>query len=291
MSFLIFSILSNTAIFLLFKWFLKLRVRTLPAIVFNYYTATALGIFLLPDRAAAFETALTWPAWVTGAMALGLAFIAIFYLTAITAQQVGMAVSTVASKMSLALSALLFVWMDPSDHATLPKVAAIILAVSGVVLASLQDGPVKIGPRALAWPILLLLLCTVVDFGLAWLSKGVTTDNDLTLFSTLSFLMACGVGTLLLLVQVLRKKITFGKKELVAGVALGLINFGSIYFLIRTYDSGILPRSTILQVNNLGVVLAGAVIAVIVFGEKLSRRNLAGIALSVLALLLLLSEQ
>ena len=47
MIYLILSLLSSSAIFLLFKLFTQYNVNTLQAIVINYFTATILGLTLV----------------------------------------------------------------------------------------------------------------------------------------------------------------------------------------------------------------------------------------------------
>ena len=64
--------------------------------------------------------------------------------------------------------------------------------------------------------------------------------------------------------------------------------FVFIYFLIELYSSGWLPEHVILPVNNLGVLIIGALGALWLFSEKLNRRKIQGLVLCVLALILLL---
>jgi drug/metabolite transporter (DMT)-like permease len=49
-----------------------------------------------------------------------------------------------------------------------------------------------------------------------------------------------------------------------------------------------MQKSSMLPINNLGVVLVSALAAVVVFKEKLTRYNWIGLALSLVALALLL---
>jgi drug/metabolite transporter (DMT)-like permease len=144
--------------------------------------------------------------------------------------------------------------------------------------------------RLLIWPFLILVGSTVIDFGIAWLSKEVEDDNQLTLFSSLSFFTAGITGIVLLIVRRIAGVNELGLKEVAAGIGLGLVNFGSIFFLVKAYDSDLLPRSSLLPVNNLSVVLIGAAAAMILFRERLSKVNWIGVALSVAALSLLLLE-
>lgn len=288
MIFLIASVLCNAGIYLLFKWYERLGVRIFRAIVVNYITACVLGLLLVQDARAAYKAAVQFPVWTVGGLALGVCFIAVFYLMALTAQRVGVTVSTISSKMSLALAAVLFVLTDPTEHLGLNKSLAIILALAGVVLASIKHGATKMDRRSLIWPLLILTGSTIVDFGIAWLSKRIPDENQLALFSSLPFMTAGIIGVLLLLGQRVTGTKILTVKGLTAGIVLGLVNFGSIYFLIRAYDSGVLPRSTLLTVNNLGVVLMGSCGALLLFREKLNGKNLLGILLGAAALCLLL---
>ena len=53
-------------------------------------------------------------------------------------------------------------------------------------------------------------------------------------------------------------------------MGLGIINFGSLYFLLETYDKINLARSGVMPVNNLGVILLSAAASVAFLGERLN---------------------
>ena len=287
MIYLILSILSSATIYMLFKWFEKLGIRIFPAIVVNYITALTVGILVVPDLNLALAGAALLPGWTVGGLALGVVFISIFYLMAITAQKVGVSVTTIASKMSLALAVILFVMTDPSEQLTPTKTIAIALAIAGVIFSSMRNDGTKLHLRAMVWPLLILVGSTVIDFGIAFFSAMPQNDSELSLYSCLSFGMAACTGIIILAIQLLRGTTTVGLKDVLAGLLLGAVNYGSIFFLVMSHNSGIMPNSTLLPVNNLGVVLIGALAAMFFFREKLSKFNWVGLLLSVLALVLL----
>jgi drug/metabolite transporter (DMT)-like permease len=287
MVYLILSIICNAAIYILFKWFEKKDVQIFPAIVVNYLTALAIGFLVVPDLRLALKGASELPAWTVGGLLLGVVFISIFYLMAITAQKVGVSVTTIASKMSLALAVVLFVLIDPNENFTTQKVIAIILAISGVVFASMRDDGTKMHIRALMWPLLILLGSTIIDFGIAYFSSFPANESELKLYSCLSFGMAAICGWAIILVKMARKTMQIRSKDILAGLLLGAVNYGSIFFLVQSYNTKIFEKSALLPINNLGVVLLGAFGALVIFREKLSSYNWIGIALSVVALGLL----
>ena len=69
---------------------------------------------------------------------------------------------------------------------------------------------------------------------------------------------------------------------------MGVINYGSIFFLVKTIDSGWMMKSKIVCLNNLGVVMVSTFVAILLFKERLSKINWVGLALSIVALLVLM---
>lgn len=69
------------------------------------------------------------------------------------------------------------------------------------------------------------------------------------------------------------------------GVVLGIVNYGSLEFILRAIEQ--LPGTFVFPVNNIAIVLLAAALGVYVWEEHLSRINRVGLALAVLALLLL----
>jgi uncharacterized membrane protein len=100
--------------------------------------------------------------------------------------------------------------------------------------------------------------------------------------------MAGLCGSVFMVIQLYTGRMTLTLRDVLGGLVLGAINYGSIIFLVLAYDSGIMQKSAMLPINNLGVVLVSALAAVLVFKEKLTRYNWLGVALSLVALGLLL---
>ena len=265
-----------------------MRVQTLPAIVVNYFVAFTIGLIVVPDLRGALTEAAHLPLWTVGGLTLGVVFISVFYLTGSAARTLGVSVATIASKMSLALAILLFVWIDPNEHLDRTKVIAIVLAMAGVYFSSRKNYGTEFNIGSFGLPLLILLGSTAIDFGIAYFSSLPANDNELKLYSCLSFGMAGLCGALVISYQIFRGKLTLTARDFMGGVVLGTVNYGSILFLVLAYDSGIMQKSELLPVNNLGVVIVSAFASIVFFREKLSRYNWLGIVLSMAALALLL---
>lgn len=288
MTFLIFSILTNTAIYILFKWFDRLGIKIFEAIVTNYIVAFSIGFFVIENKSKTVEVALQWPVWSVVGLSLGVLFITIFYMMALTAQRVGVSVATIASKMSLALAVILFAMVDSKEQLNMTKGIAILLAMGGVVFSSMKEDGESIRWKDLIWPLTILVGGTIIDFSIAHFSSFPNNNDEMALFGCMPFLTAAITGLTVLLFHAIKKEYKPNLKNIGAGILLGIVNYGSIYFLIKTYDLEIWPKSIVLPLNNLSVVIVGAVAAVILFKEKLSTVNYLGIVLSVAALAILL---
>ena len=105
MIYLILSVISSTAIFILFKLFKKYKVNTLHAIVVNYITASSCGILLSEQDIDVSEILHSY--WLYAAIALGFLFISIFNVMALTAQKNGLSVASVAVVAKVVLASLL----------------------------------------------------------------------------------------------------------------------------------------------------------------------------------------
>jgi len=286
MIFLLLSMLTNAALYWLFKYFEKIEARIFETIVFNYVVAFACGIFLVPDLKSAVESSLTLPIWSISGMAMGALFISVFYFMAITARKAGIALATLSSKMSLVLGVVLFSFVGKGELSWI-TILALLIAMTGLYFFSV-DGRTRFKWNMLTYPILLLLGSTAVDFSIAFFQGFTANDNERALFTCMPFFGAGIIGLMILVYGLIINKKPFPKKELLTGITLGLVNYGSIYFLIELYSSGWLPEHVILPVNNLGVLILSALGALWLFSEKLNRRKIQGLVLCVLALILLL---
>ena len=267
MIYLIFSVITNAAIYWLFKYFEQIEAKIFETIVFNYIVAFTCGIFFVPNVPEAIHSALQFPIWSVAGLIMGSLFISVFYFMAITAKKSGVAMATLSSKMSLVL--------------------ALLIAMFGLYLFSV-DRKSKLSKDMLLYPVVLMLGSTSIDFSIAYFQGFTTNQNELSLFTCMPFMGAGFIGVIILAYKLIFRKEKFPLKELGTGVLLGLVNYGSIFFLVELYHSGWMPESTILPINNLLVLVIGSIGAVFIFKEKFNRRKIQGLVICVLALILLL---
>jgi multidrug transporter EmrE-like cation transporter len=82
-----------------------------------------------------------------------------------------------------------------------------------------------------------------------------------------------------------RKK--FNIRNVIAGICLGVPNYFSIYFLVKALQSPAMSSSATIPINNIGVLLVVSLFGIMVFKEKLSKKNYMGLGLTLLAIFLI----
>ncbi len=290
MLFILLSIFCSTILVLLFRLFEKYNINTFQAILFNYYTCVAsawvtLGEFPIPSD-------LTSKNWFPFAIILGFTFITGFNAVGGTVRKFGVALGSIMQKMTL-LFVVIFSVIYYQESITWNKVLGILLSVAAIFMTSYsadnQEDTEKEKPTLTDWlmfPIASLLLSAVIDILLLYLQKSTGTDSaDIGFIASLFGTAGC-IGTLYFIYNLIAKKMTFDAKNIVAGIALGVPNFASIYFLLKSIGQDI-DGSVVFTMTNVGIIVASTLAAWLFFKEKLSIFKIAGIAMAVTAILLM----
>lgn len=275
---------------ILFKFFERYNISTFQAIIINYWVCVLTGMLTMPTESPL--TALqTIPSqnWIPFALALGFIFITGFQIIGFTAQKCGITATTIANKTTMVMPvtvALLFY----GDTATAPKIIGIICAVVAVLFTSYREEKNKDATQFdfhyIALPIIVFILGGIIEVLLNYVSRFYAPDN--ALFSISIFAIAGTLGTIMLLVQLLRKRTTLQAKNLVGGIILGIPNYFSIYWLLLALQQSGLQSSILFPLANISVVLLSALLARVLFDEKLNLYNKIGVSLALFAIVLMM---
>lgn len=279
MIYLVFSILSSTGIFVLFKIFERYRIDNFQAIVFNYVIAASFG-FLIYEPDYSVNDIFQSP-WFTNSLIVGLAFIIAFNFFALSTQKVGISITAVSSKMSVVIP-IIFAVILYGEKLNFLKIAGIIFALLAFYLTFKRNVQIRLHKRFLILPALLFLSNGSIDTVLNFTEQRYI-QGDLILFLSVVFLVALLAGLLLLVINrfFIKRKIMF--RNLIAGTLLGLLNFSSTYYFLMAL--GVLESSVVFPILNVGIVALSALTAFFVFREKLSLINWIGVMLAIVAIL------
>jgi len=281
MIYLLLSIVSSTLIFLFFKLFEKYKIDNFQAIVFNYITATTVGL-LISDVNIDIGS-MVYEKWFIVAIITGVMFISMFNVIAVTTQKIGVAVASVSSKVSLIIPVFLAVFLYGDDMPFI-KIFGIALAVISVFLTFYSNEKNNSLGRLWILPVVLFLGTGLLDTAMKFTQAALLSEDDFNSFSSVLFFVAGLIGFIVLIFKVVYNGEIIKKKNVIAGICLGFPNYGSIYFLLQTFEHGNMDSSVVFPINNMSIVVFSAILAFVFFKEKLSLINWLGICASLLAI-------
>ena len=279
------SILASTFIFVLFRLFSRYSINTLQAIVVNYFVACSCGIIGYQNSIEL--SAILNYHWFYFTLALGALFIIVFNLMAKTTQVSGLSVVSVATKMALVIPIGFGLWYYQEPLGPF-KAAGIILALVAVYLVSVKKhSGVILQKRNLLFPVLVFIGSGLIDTSLNFMQNDFITDKSLIpIFSSTIFMTAGVIGIMILVAQKIKGVLVLESKNVIAGIALGVPNYFSIYFLVEALGSDLLDSSGIFTLNNVAIVVISTLLGIIFFKEQLSVKNWIGIILAIMSIAL-----
>lgn len=277
------SILFSSLIFVIFKLYTRFRVQTLYAIIVNYMTACTVGFFLSDVSVGLIE--IPSKKWFYGTLLLGLLFIIIFNLMAKTSQILGVSVASVATKMSLTIPVLLGVIIYGEDLGPV-KVVGILLALAAVYFTSVKKGAVAFNRRSLYLPILVFLGSGIIDASIQYAEQYMVPAEEFPIFSSTVFASAALCGLIFIFIRSWKTPVKILPRSILGGIALGVPNFFSIYFLLRALQNEVLNSASVFTINNVAIVMFSTLLGILLFKEVISAKNWLGITMAVLSILL-----
>lgn len=291
MIYLLLSVLSSAFIIVLFKLIGRHKVNTLSAIIINYPVACLAGFFLTDNFGFSLSNHIQ--PWLPVALFLGILFIVMFWFIGTSTQKAGISVTTVAAKMSVIVPITYSLWIDPNDSLSLIKLAGIALAVIAVLMSVYRKENKRLNFSLTVFPIIIFFGLGLLDSIVKYAQIRLLNQDNIPLFTGASFGFAFMVG-LLIIPFSKEVRIHFTKlKTWLHGVPLGLLNFGSMYFLIRALthinSAAALPidSSVVFGINNISIVAVNVLIGFSLFGERPTKLNWTGIGLSFTAIAIL----
>lgn len=286
MIYLLLSIIISSSLFVIFKLFEVYKINVLQAIVTNYIVAFCIGYNLSEIKIRPSE--IPSQPWFFGALFLGLLFILVFNIMALTAQKNGLSVASVAGKMSVVVPVLFGIFAY-KESVGFVKIIGITLALIAVYLTSTKEKTKSVEKRYLLYPILLFFGSGVIDTSIKYVETNYVQDGGVPIFSATIFIFAFTFGILLLLFKKVTSTIKFELKNVIGGIILGIPNYFSIDFLLRALKTEGLESSTLFTINNVSVVLLTTIFGLLIFKEKLLAKNWIGITIAVISIVLVAS--
>ena len=269
---------------MLFKYFGKYQVNNLQAIIINYFTAGSLAVVITNTNGLPINFQhIVLSNYIVPSLIIGLLFIITFNLLAYGTQKIGIAISTVANKMSMIIPVIIGIYLFKEAIGVF-KLIGIFFAISAIYMTSTKSGKLSFDKKFMPIILLIFLGQGIADGTLSWTQKFTLSTENTSLFFASTFFSAGTFGCLFLVYDLMVKKIQFQAKNILWGIALGVPNYLTLHFFIRSLQSPILESSQVFPVVNMGIIILSAISGIILFKEKLTPLNWTGIAIAIIAI-------
>jgi len=279
MFYLTASVTSSILILVLFRYMAGTTAVTRHAIAFSYLVSVLTGLVVFESRWHEFPLF-----WLLPAAFEGLAFYVVFRLMGMTAQQNGVAVASVATKMSVVIPVMIGVLLLDESLGALKLLGVVAGLVAVVLVAANRDDSSEYAGRELRWglPILVFLSTGLLDASFKLLQVWGLNDSQFLPFIVTVFAFAF-LSSLVHYAFSQDKKIK--RSSLLFGAGLGIANFGTVFFIMKALAIPGWESSLIFPLNHFAVVAVSVLAGLLLFREKLSKRTLVGLLLAAVSIL------
>ena len=300
MIYLILAILFSTGVFVAMRLFERFRLDNHQALMWNYVFAAGTGFLMCKQFNAPAQ--LVAEPWFGLSLITGFWFIFTYLLMTASTQRSGVTVTALSSKLSVVLPTLAGVVLF-SERLNFVATMGIVLALVALVLV--VGGKSKAAsPRidsniapALArndmrgeanknWLLpLLIFFGTGTGDILMKLTEQKNAAPDMSFMIAFIYFIALLFGIIIVAYELIRGKSKWQWKSALGGIGLGVINFFStysVYHAMRCFDNVVL-----FPIYNIGVVSVTALTGWLLFKEKLTWKNYLGLAIAIIAVILI----
>ena len=283
MIYIFLSVCCSVFVSVLLKLARRYEIDTVQAITWNYSIAGLLTWLIFKPEIPEFSQNII-PVYIV----LGLFLPFIFVMLAQSVRYTGIVKTDIAQRLSLfipVLSAFL-IFEEPYSFA---KIIGILIAFTAIIFSipwQKQNG----NPNTFwIYPVIVFIGMGIIDILFKQIAK--TENIPFTSSLLIVFIIAFTISIIYLLYQVVVNRLKLTILNLVCGWILGIANFGNIVFYLKAHQTLSSQPSVVFSSMNIGVILVGSAVGIILFKEKLSRLNYAGIILALISILILtLSE-
>ena len=198
MIYIAISIFLFNILVILFKLFEKYNIDNLQALLTNYIVSACLALYLAEDFTSIEQV--TKSNWIYHALILGVLFISIFNIYALSLQKVGIAITSVINKMSFIIPVIASTILYTSESLTVGITIGVSLALIGIYLSSTNNTTFKLDKKYL-WLIMIIFFGQgIIDVILNDSKFHIGINENMFFFLTL-FISSSITGILILLFQ------------------------------------------------------------------------------------------
>lgn len=277
MVYLILCILFTFSLGLLFRLFPR-QLRMSNVIMINYICCSLIGLISADQK----DMWLSPPLLTTG-LVMGILFILGFNIFGSSVVANGLGISTAVQKISLSLTVPAALLMGEALSGL--QWLGLLLALPAIWFLVLEKEETA-REKKQSWLLAaILMVAALIETSFMILNKKPFFTGIDSL--SLTGLIFSGAGIMSLSAGIISGHARqLQANEILAGIALGVPNFCSIYFLNKALSGG-MPGSLVFPLLNCTVILLSLFAGVLAFREKLSPHKIAGLTLALISIFLI----
>ena len=276
---IIYTVVLFNILIVIFKLFERYNVDILQGLIINYLTAAICSYIYINDKIILKD--IINADWIYHAIILGSLFVFIFHLFGYAIQKVGILIATLANKMSLMIPVSASIILYPGDTLTITKSLTFILAMIGIYLSSTNKGRLKFNKKYL-WLVLFIFFSQgIADAIFSDFEQTFPKKDQYTFYMTL-FIASTLTGIVMLSIKSMTLSNKLQIKSLFWGIFFGITNFYSLIFFIKSL--GEINNSIVFTLTSVGIVIISSLLGMIVFKERITKRNGAGILFCIITI-------
>jgi drug/metabolite transporter (DMT)-like permease len=282
MIYLILAILFSTGVFVAMRLFERFKLDNHQALMWNYVFAAGTG-FLMCKQFDTLPQLVAEP-WFGLSLVTGFWFIFTYLLMTASTQRSGVTVTSLSSKLSVVLPTLAGVVLFSEKLNFVATMGIVLALVALSLVVGGKNDTVKSHKTNWLLPVFIFFGTGTGDI-LMKLTEQRNGNDNMSFMIAFIYLIAMLFGVIIVAYDLLRKKSQWQWKNALGGIGLGVINFFStycVYHAMRHFDNVVL-----FPVYNIGVVSLTALTGWLLFKEKLTWKNYLGLAIAIIAVILI----
>ena len=282
MLFLILSIICSVVVGVIFKLTRRYNVNRTQIVTFNYVFALALCYLTFQPNINEIDSNAPWKIYTF----LGILLPVVFLFLVASIKYMGIVKTDAAQRLSLFIP-ILAAWFIFNEGFNTYKVIGLIIGF--LALLFILNKPSKNTENKWVFPTVVLIGFGVIDILFKQIALYTTLPYTTSLFIVFGISLAVAIA--IFIYESFIKKVKFESKNILFGGLVGLFNFGNILFYLKAHKAFSENPSTVFAGMNMGVIILGSLVGVLFFKEKLSKINVLGLFLALIAIIFIVFSQ
>lgn len=284
MIYIVLSVFCSVVVAVLLKLAKRYEISIIQAVTVNYFTALTLCFLFFKPEVNLLSSSAPWSIYI----ALAILLPSIFLVLAASVKNLGIVKTDIAQRLSLFIPILAayFIFREGFNQY---KLIGLGIGFLAILLTFIRKSDQENKSNNWIYPIVVFIGFGVIDVLFKQIALYKSLPYTTSLFTV--FAMAFVVSMAIVIYLVITKQTKLQLVNLACGLILGFFNFGNILFYMKAHKALSENPSTVFAAMNLGVIVVGSLVGIVVFKEKLSKLNYIGIILALVAVIFITLSQ